>query len=72
MTALAFPRIVAIMFVDAANIGIRPTVTRIAPTDSVRLSACPDSVKKNGGIVTNRSSIDAFVRLPDHIGIPVT
>ena len=38
-TALALPRIVASIFAEAANIGIKPIVTRIAPTDWARLSA---------------------------------
>ena len=53
-------------------IGINPTVTRIAPIDCAKLSACADSARKNGGTVTNRRSMEAFVMLPDQIGCPVT
>ena len=60
------------MFADAAIIGINPTVTRIAPIDCVKLSACVDSARKKGGIVTNRRSMEALVMLPDQIGCPVT
>ena len=60
------------MFADAAMIGINPTVTRIAPIDCVKLSACVDSARKNGGTVTKRRSMEAFVMLPDQIGCPVT
>ena len=56
------------MFADAANIGINPTVTSIAPIDCVNASALVDSDKKNGGTVTNSKNMDALVRLPDQIG----
>ena len=71
-TAPALPRIVASMLVDAANTGMSPKVTRIAPTDCVKESAWPDSARKNGGTVTKRRNIEALVRLPDQIGWPVT
>ncbi len=71
-TALAFPRIVATMLVDAANTGNNPIVTRIAPIDCVKVSAWLDSERKNGGMVTNSKNMDAFVRLPDQIGCSVT
>ena len=58
--------------VDAARIGISPTVANIAPIDFQKSSAWFASAKKNGGTVKKSSSILAFVKLPDQIGWPVT